>query len=229
MTNLEKQVSDITIGIRFQRSFKIQDILGTITDKLLHDENSPLSVDYFPRRDQNLSEMILTNDKESYLKVNTDDIIFRHSIEKDLHNDIEFMKEYLKYIRKLLRKYNIQNITRIGIIYNHKFKGDQSKFDDAIKSITNNTLVETDNFSFSFSKKIPDPTALYDTDVDDYRNVIYIFKKISDKIFSASVDYQKYFKPPLEYIEDELYENLLNDSRHFLEKKFYNIFLDIDE
>ena len=104
MNDLSNKIVDITIGVRFQRSFRIQDVLGVITDELLHDENSPLNTDYFPKRNQNLSEMILMNEKGSYLRVNTDDIIFKHVLEESFNKEFDFMIKYLSYINKLLKK-----------------------------------------------------------------------------------------------------------------------------
>ena len=229
MDDTTNKITNITVGIRFQRSFRVQDVLGAITDKLLHDESSPLDINYFPRRDQNLSEMTLKNKNGSYLKVNTDDIIFKHVIDENFDQDFIFIKKYLKYIRKLLKKYNIIDITRIGIVYNHEIKNDQNKFIDAIKTITNNQLTDVDDFSFSFSKKLPDNEGIINKNVYDHKNIIYLFKKISDEVLSLSLDYQKYFDPPLEDLEEELYEKFLNDSKFFLKDKFYNNFLNKDE
>ena len=225
MENLTNNITDITIGIRFQRSFRIQDILGAITDKLLYDESSPLDTDYFPKRNQNISEMILLNEKKSYLRVNTDDIVFKHVISKNFDQEFKFIEKYLKYIKKLLGKYNIINITRIGIIYNHEIENDQSKFINAIETITNNDIHDVNDFSFSFSKKLPVIGGVVKKDVNDYKNVVYLFRKISGKNLVLGLDFQKYFDPPLENLEDNLCEKFLNDSKQYLLDTFYTNFL----
>lgn len=225
MKNLTEKITDITIGIRFQRSFRIKDVLGAITDKLVYFEDSPLN-EYFERQTQNGSEMILTNEKGSYLRVNTDDIIFKHVVEKSIDKELEFLKEYLKYIKSIIKKYNITNVARIGIIYNHTVEEDQKKFTDAISSLTNNQLNDVDDFSISFSKKISATSGVIQKGVNDYQNVIYLFRKVYDKSLAIGLDFQKYFSPPLEEIEDKNFEDFLNTSKQYLENTFYNNFLE---
>jgi hypothetical protein len=228
MTNLTEKITDITIGIRFQRSFRIKDVLGAITDKLVYFENSPLN-EYFERQTQNGSEMILTNEKGSYLRVNTDDIIFKHVIEKSIDEELEFLKNYLKYIKNIIKKYNITNVVRIGIIYNHTIKENQKKFTSAISSLTNNQLDDVDDFSISFSKKISATSGVIKKGVNDYQNVIYLFRKISDQDLAIGLDFQKYFAPPLDEIEDKDFEDFLSTSKQYLENTFYNNFLEQHE
>jgi len=223
MTNLNNKIIDITIGIRFQRSFRIKDVLGAITDKLVYSESSPLN-EYFERQTQNNSEMILTNEQGSYLRVNTDDIILKHVIEKDIDKELKFLAKYLKYIKKIIKKYNITGINRVGIIYNHKIESNQKKFTNAISGITNSQFSDVDDFSLSFSKKLSATSGVIKKGVNDYKNVIYLFRKISKTELAIGLDYQKYFLPPLDGIEDKDFENFINDSKQYLESTFYTNF-----
>jgi len=223
MTNLNDKIIDITIGIRFQRSFRIKDVLGAITDKLVYSESSPLN-EYFERQTQNNSEMTLTNEQGSYLRVNTDDIILKHVIEKDIDKELKFLAEYLKYIKKIIKKYNITGINRIGIIYNHKIENDQKKFINAISGITNSQFSDVDDFSLSFSKKLSATSGVIKKGVNDYKNVIYLFRKISRTELAIGLDYQKYFLPPLDDIEDKDFEDFISNSKQYLENTFYTNF-----
>jgi hypothetical protein len=223
MTNLNDKIIDITIGIRFQRSFRIKDVLGAITDKLVYSEDSPLNK-YFERQTQNNSEMILTNEQGSYLRVNTDDIILKHVIEKNIDKELKFLVKYLKYIKKIIRKYNITGINRIGVIYNHKIENDQKKFINAISGIMNSQFSDVDDFSLSFSKKISATNGVIKKGVNDYKNVIYLFRKISKTELAIGLDYQKYFLPPLDDIEDKDFEDFISNSKQYLEDTFYTNF-----
>ena len=223
MTNLNNKIVDITIGIRFQRSFRIKDVLGAITDKLVYSESSPLN-EYFERQTQNNSEMILTNEQGSYLRVNTDDVIFKHVIEKNIDKELIFLAEYLKYIKKIIKKYNITGINRIGIIYNHKIESDQKKFINAISAITNSQFNDVDDFSLSFSKKLSATSGVIKKGVNDYKNVIYLFRKISKTDLLIGLDYQKYFLPPLDDIEEKDFEDFISNSKQYLENTFYTNF-----
>ncbi len=227
---LKNKIIDITIGVRFQRSFRIKDVLGAITDNLVYSEKSPLN-EYFDQQTQSNSEMTLTNEKGSYLRINTDDIVFKHVFEKskNIEKEFEFLNKYLKYIKNIIEKYNIAGVRRIGIIYNHKIESDQKKFISAIKSITNSQFSDVDDFSLSFLKKLSEKNGALKKDVNDYENVIYLFRKISSEELAIGLDFQKYFLPPIEDIENKDFEDFIDDSKKYLEGVFYPNFLEEDE
>ena len=142
---------------------------------------------------------------------------------------MRFLAEHLKYIKKIIKKYNITGINRIGIIYNHKIESDQKKFINAISTITNNNFSNIDDFSLSFSKKESATSGVIKKGVNDYKNVIYLFRKISDKELVIGLDYQKYFLPPLDDIEDKDFEDFISNSKQYLENTFYPNFLEENE
>lgn len=229
MCNLISNITDITIGIRISRSFRIKDILGAITDKIIYKEDSPLH-DYFYDIIQNNIEMVLKKQNNSYLRITTDDLIFKHVLSEDVEKEIEFIEKSINYLLGILKSYKIASIRRIGIIYNHEITNQNVKFQKIIEDLTNKEISEASDFSFSFSKKVAENEALVKKDVNDYKNVIYMFKKLDENRLAFALDYQKYYVPPMDDIEKQDLKNFLQSSKSYLENTFYtSLFKNTDD
>lgn len=49
MKNLKDNIIGLTLGIRYNRSFRIPDISGDMIDNILYNEKSPFGEEFFPR------------------------------------------------------------------------------------------------------------------------------------------------------------------------------------
>lgn len=228
--DLINNITDITIGIRFNRSFKIKDILGAITDQLVYNEESPLN-NYFENQKQDNGEMILINKNGSYLRLNTDDIILKHIVKNNnFIQETSFIKKYCKFILKTLTTNKINNINRIGIIFTHQIENNEKKFNKIIEDVTNQNISDAHDFSLSFSKKLATHQGQIKKGVQDYKNVIYSFKKSGNKSLTISLDYQNYFIPSFEDTADLKTDDFFVESEKYLKEDFYsNLSISSDE
>lgn len=223
MEDLKNNIIGITIGIRFNRSFRIPDISGDIIDNILYSDKSPFNTSYFPKVQENSNrEKTLFNPKTSeYLRINTDDLILGTEIENDFDKKFKWLKDdVLPYFQnELFKVYEIKNIRRLGIIFSHKI-GKNKKLSEVITSFTENEVSEADNISFSFSKKAPATEALFRKGVNDYKNRIYNFQELKEAVY-ADLDYQYYYEPAIEDLRECFTGKILDDAKSFLEDNFY--------
>src|SRR5258708_23285392 len=94
--NLKEKIVAVTIGIRYARSFRLQDVSGEIIDRVLHDEKSPFSQKsmFDTIEETNTREKKLINSKtDQYLRFNTDDLIFSLSISDDFESKLALIKD----------------------------------------------------------------------------------------------------------------------------------------
>lgn len=223
MKDSRNNIIGITLGIRFNRSFRIPDISGDIIDNVLYSQKTPFGTEFFPEVQENSSrEKTLFNSKSSeYLRINTDDFILGIKVSSDFDKKFNWLKnDVLSYFQnELFRDYKIKNICRLGIIFSHKI-GKNRKLTEAIASFTENEVSDADNISVSFSKKSPATEALLRKGVNDYKNRIYNFQELKEIIY-ANLDYQYYYEPAIEDLRQCFADKVLDDAKSFLENNFY--------
>lgn len=223
MSDLKNNVIGLTLGIRFNRSFRIPDISGDIIDNILYGEKTPFGTSFFPRVQENSNrEKTLFNPKTSeYLRINTDDFILGIGVDNDFEKKFNWLKdEVLKYFQEeLFRTYEIKNIRRIGIIFAHKI-GKSKKLAEAVATFTENEVSDADNISVSFAKKAPATESLFRKGVNDYKNRIYNFQELKEAVY-ADLDYQYYYEPAIEDLRECFTDKVLDDAKTFLESNFY--------
>lgn len=227
----KKQITGITLGIRYNRSFRIPDISGDIIDNIIRDKNSPFNEKMFPKiRESALRERLLINEEtEEYLRINTDDIIISIKIDNNFDKKFAFFKNsVIPYFKTILfNKYKIENIKRIGVVYHHNF--DQiNKLTDAIKGLSDNKIDNVNNINLSFSKKLPNIESVITKDINNYKNTIYTFEQIEDK-FNFNFDYQYYFDPSVQDLRNTDIDNIFDESLKYLEDSVHNKWLNYDE
>lgn len=224
-----RSVTDITFGIRFQTNFRVADFLGQFTERIVSwdDDYNPFKNNYFHRQTQNHREMhlecISSDDKEnSYLKININDIIFRHVFPADTNFNqwYAFVESVARYIVRLMNDFSLGNVLRLWIIYNHKSKLNSEKIDTVVNLLTNSKISAPNEFSCTFSKSIIDPASLLDKDNDDFINIIFGFWKSSLES-QISIDYQMYFKPSKPKISSSNIDVFLQNSIKAVDKYFY--------
>lgn len=223
---MEKYITNITLWIRFDRCFRINDVLWAITDDIVYNEDSPFK-DMFQHQNQNQREMLLEDLKgRYYMRINTDDIILWYDLlEKENLNSILIkFKKFYEYYKKLFNKYKIDNIKRVWIIFTHEINNNWDFFNETSSKLTKNKILKANNFSVSFSNKIQNDNWKLKSWVEDYDNVIYLFQKIKKDTILLNLDYQRYFIPSidLENIDELKFDEFIFVSSKYLKDIYYN-------
>ncbi len=223
MDDLKNNIIGLTVGIRFNRSFRIPDVSGDIIDNVLYSDKSPFGTKFFPKVQENSNrEKTLFNPQSSeYLRINTDDVILGIAVDNDFDKKFNWLKNnVLPYFQnELFRTYEIKNIRRLGIIFSHKISKNK-KLTEAVSSFTENEITDADNINVSFSKKDPATEALFRKGVNDYKNRIYNFQELKEAVY-ADLDYQYYYEPAIEDLRECFIDKILDDAKSFLENNFY--------
>lgn len=221
--DLKESIVGIAVGIRYTRSFRIPDILGEIIDNILADSSSPFNTKYFPKIHESSREKMLFNpETDEYLRINTDDLILGIKPKVNFTKSYEWLRtDVISYINEnIFRKYNINNINRIGIIFIHKL-GKSKLLNKVITDFTKEKLENPDYIDLLFSQKQTAVESLYRKSVNDYKNAIYNIVSLKDG-FIAQLDYQYCYEPVVEDIRDCKPEKVFEDAINFLDKEFYS-------
>lgn len=223
MDDLKNNIIGITLGIRFNRSFRIPDISGDIIDNVLYSEKTPFGTSFFPKIQENSNrEKTLFNPKTSeYLRINTDDLILGVEVKNDFDEKFDWIKNdiLLYFQNELFKTYKIKNIRRLGIIFFHKI-GKNKKLTESISSFTENEVSDADNISVSFSKKASATESFFRKGVSDYKNRIYNFQELKEAVYT-DLDYQYYYEPAIEDLRECFTDKILDEAKNFLENNFY--------
>jgi hypothetical protein len=222
--NLIDKVKGITIGIRYQRSFRIPDIAGEMVDDVLQNKKSPFGIELFDgiQETSTREKVLFKRSTNEYLRLNTDDLILGIRVTGNFDKKYDWLKKrVIPYFEsELFYKFNIKNIQRLGIILHHELK-EYKPLNDAISTLTTKKMVrDIEDINISFSRKIDAVEALIRKGVEDYRNTIYNLTEINN-ILNADLDYQYYFKPALEDLRDGKPEQILKDAKDYLTDNFY--------
>jgi len=221
----EVKLYKISVGIRHRRLFRMPEIAGSIIDNVVRDDSSPFSK-IFTRTDailderrENKGRIIRDNEGLNSLVVDIDSVIINLSTD-DIDVTLEKIKNsYLPYIVKNIhKKYDIDNINRIGVVYEYEIKGDPNFL---VQKITNSSIDGVQNFEAQFSSKDKDVRSLVMKDLLDYKNYI-IGIAVDEENFLAKFDYQFYFLPEIKSISDIDFEGFFKESKEKLEAKFHS-------
>ena len=93
--NLITKIKGITIGIRYQRSFRIPDIAGEMVDDILQNKKSPFGLDLFDGiQETSTREKVLFNKRTNeYLRINTDDLILGIILSDNFEEKYDWIKK----------------------------------------------------------------------------------------------------------------------------------------
>lgn len=221
-TPLAQKITEITLGIRFSRAFRISDVSGEIIDNILRDPLSPFDTKYFPKFDEgSLREKILFNKKGDSIKITPDDFILTLKIEDDFEKNYKFISDrFIPYANFLFNLFEIDELNRIGILYTIELAKPKA-LDKTIQTLTNESLTSSHNFNLEFTRKIKTVEGRFKKGVKDYVNIIYTFRKDpEEKAVDFRYDYQKFYSPYLSNLKDGKIDELLSESRKNLEAEY---------
>lgn len=221
-------ISILTIGLRFERSFRITDIMGNIFDCILRDSGSPFSPDFFPNFQEISShdKVLINGETGSFFRLTTTDILFRHTISKDKSNLEKELKWFQKdaigfIIDKIINTYNIKNFVRIGFLVTHLVEEDN--IGGIVLSKISDEINKADQFTLTYGRKDPTVDGLVKKGVNDYVNRITLLKQLGEKEYDISLDYQYYFLPQLEKISGWPINDFFVKAYQNLDEKFYTM------
>jgi hypothetical protein len=124
--NLITKIKGLTIGIRYQRSFRIPDIAGEMVDDILQSKKSPFVLNLFDGIQENSTreKVLFKKATNEYLRINTDDLILGIRVSGDFEKKYDWLKnKVIPYFGdELFGNFKIKNIMRLGIIFHHELK-----------------------------------------------------------------------------------------------------------
>jgi len=201
------KLTGFVIAVRYNRSFGIEDHLGSIIDDILFHPNEVYSSDFFEEieRGYDVKKMV-SKTKGIALTINIDNIILDYTVDKDF--DSEFAEQVKNFndviLGDILKKYYIQNIIRIGCVIKCRYNnGEKNKVFDNVVNAIEGAEINMGGIAFRYINTTKKPVEKGNEITNDYENEIYSFEKEkpnSNVIYS--IDYQKYFNPPIKYIQD---------------------------
>jgi hypothetical protein len=162
--SLISKVIGITIGIRYQRSFRIPAISGEMIDNILHNNSSPFNSNIFDGvQEVSTGEKVLFKEStKEYLRINTDDLILGIKVQENFEDKFKWLKNNVVpyFGNQLFPKFKIKNISRLGIVFYHGLK-EYNSFDDVVSKLTNKSIVNNvEDINISFSRKTASKEAL---------------------------------------------------------------------
>jgi len=230
MSISKKEIKSIIVGFRFEKAFRISDVMGEMFDKILHDSSSPFSTEFFPRFEErgSLDKSLINTDFDHFFRITTSDIIFKYSIPEDC-DDIEkefkwFKDDACAFINdQIIKSYKIRNLMRAGIMFGHEIEA-ENVGGIVLERMTRDTdepINDADQFALRFGKKDSTIEGMTKLGVDDFMNKISIIQQSDSNHYEISYDFQYHFNPHCHNISDWNYEPFVSKSMASLENYFY--------
>lgn len=223
--DFQEKVFRLTLGVRFDKSFRILDIAGKIVDALLYGQDTPFSPTFFPIvLEGQMREKTLRNDlTQEYLTITDNNLVLSICVDGNYSDKMNWLKtDVIPYFEKTLFKNNkIENINRIGFVVHHRLEAFE-KLKAYVKQFADSDQnFEVENINLIFSKKMSAPAIVYNKGITDYRNVISTLRENKEKMLIAEVDFQHHFIP----VSHELVEceavKIINDAESYAKDVFY--------
>ncbi len=219
-----KQIG-FAFGIRTVRSFSVEDKLGAIIDEILYSDGSEFNEKMFPEVRDNYNTKVLFHPvRQNKFTVTPQDFVFEYNVMNNFEKEFEkYLKNFNKVIlNEVFSKFKISNISRFGFIIKSELEG-KNKFLEEISGVINKYNGDEDSLSMRFNVITKKPLKLSTLITEDYDNEIVTYDRInSDSPLIFSLDFQKYFKPELNIIDDATmsFDKFCIDSLSVFKKKY---------
>ena len=224
---MKEKIYLVSIGIRHRRYFRMSEIAGSIVDYIVQSPSSPFGKDFFQSSDTLLNgfeskgRILIGADNGSSIVVDTDSFILNLETD-DLDKMLGRIKtDFLPFIKKIFREFKINNINRTGIVFEFK-DFDVEKINDISKKITSDSFYKSDIFQLRLSEKDVDIMSLVKKEIYDYANQIISISKNEEGKVLGKFDYQFYYSPEINSIEDIDFNKLIDTASERLKSKFLN-------
>ena len=225
----------MVIGLRFAPNFSIRDNFGKLADLILYRKDSFFNPTMFPLLSSIVEETALSNEQTGdTLRINAATVVLIINIKNSLVTLNEKPEPVIKYedlseiykrfekdiILGVLKSFSINRIQRIGLVHRYLFNLKELAATFCNKTI-GNTMDGINEISFRFSKKYPTARALVTKEINDYHNIIYTIGKKSDKDeLYVALDYQEYYVPYLETLDDLKYSDFIISAQKYNQAAF---------
>jgi len=218
--DMDKDITHITLGIRHRRTFGLAQKAGDIVDHVLYDPDSPFNTNFFPNYFETASggRMVGNEETGESFAVDSDSVVLRLVVKNFDKGYLDFKNIHLPYINKVFTVFGIENINRIGIVFEHNLRSAPT-IDKVISAFTSGEVQEPNTFSFKFAKKYPTIESHAKKDIVDYYNAICSFET-QNGFLVAKLDYQAYFDPEYKSINDIDFNSFLIRAEKYLHTKF---------
>lgn len=193
------------LGIRTVKSFSLEDKLGAIIDEILYSENSEFNEKLFTEVRENHNTKLLYDPVGlNKFTITPRDFIFEYNIRSDFEAELnKYLLSYVSIITKrIFKEHHIKNISRFGFLVKTELPSKDLLLNEVSGIIKKHKGID-ESLSLRFNVITKKPIKLPKVITEDYDNEIVTYDKPdSQSPLSLSVDYQKYFKPELNIIED---------------------------
>lgn len=221
------KITGFALGIRTVRSFSVEDRLGAIIDEILYSDNSEFNERMFPEvRENHNTKLLFDPVRNNKFTVTPQDFVLEYNVLNDFDSEFEkYLKGFILTItQKVFKEFKIKNISRFGFI----IKSELTEKDSFLKEIA--TVIEKhkgvdDSLSLRFNVITKKPLKIEKIITEDYDNEIVTYDKPNTSSpMSLSVDFQKYYKPELNIIEDAVpsFENFCRNTLAIYKKTYLN-------
>lgn len=212
---MKPKLSEIIIGIMYQKAFRLLDDAGAVFDKILYDSKC-FSTDYFPQIQYDKFQKVLkNNDTGNYLSMTADNVVYRHKVESEkADSEINDMISRVQstIVPVILEAYRL-SISRIGIVFSYDV--DKASL-DKFKSKYFKDGVDVSAFRFSISDGTMESAVPKER--RDYTNMIFTISREEDH-YKIAFDYQAYFYPFRASWDDCHPNNFFTNAKKTLEEK----------
>jgi len=212
------------IGVRFRPNFSLEDKLGTVVDEILYSDASFFDPKFFPNHQAGINERVLLNEETgNTLLLSPSNIILDYNLPNS--GDTESLERVInafqdQIVKGIMKKYEVTQIGRLGAVLRYVFQIPELAKSFIEQSI-GKTLEGVNNINLRFSKRYPVEEALVKKDINDYANVILnVIKRADKEELFISVDYQWYFVPLLDKVEQMKFEEFVERTTRYNRESF---------
>jgi len=220
------KLTGFALGIRTVKSFSIEDKLGAIIDEVLYSKDSEFNEKMFTEVRENHNTKLLFDPKGlNKFTITPRDYIFEYNIKSNFDKEFnKFLNSFANVItKKIFKEFKIKNISRFGFIVKCELTEKDKLLKEVSEIIKKHKGID-DSLSLRFNVITKKPLKLPKIVTEDYDNEIVTYDKPNNEsALSLTVDYQKYFKPELNIIDDATqdFETFCNNTL----KVFKNTYL----
>lgn len=233
--DINKYLVGIVIGLRFAPNFTIRDNFGKLSDMILYRKDSFFNPTMFSILASVVEQTALSNEKTGdTLIINASNVVLTLNIKNTMVTIDEKLEPNIKFedlpkiydrfekdiIFGTIKTFSVNRIQRIGLANRYLFNSKELADSFCNKTI-GNTMDGINEISLRFSKKYPTVKALATKEINDYHNVIYnIGKKANKDELYIALDYQEYYSPALETLDDLKYSDFISSAYKYNQETF---------
>lgn len=225
-------ITRVSFGVRYEPQFRLMDEVGAVTDAVLRTKGTPFGPDVFTNAISSATERALVNpDDGSLLRLtHTDAILQMPFSTRNMDRIRELGEDFERYVlRPLAEIPKISGIARYGVLLN--FDQVRHLKDRPTVHYLGREFPDANSLAMRFTRRLPVDEALFRKEVDDYRNAIYTLSEDNEGTVSMSIDYQEYFRPPLDAKDwaDKPFDKFINRGIAYFENDFQRWFTGLAE